>query len=352
MITPPGGAPAAMSTLINAYSTVRALPAPGFRHDLHGQRDRGNPELVAHLDGFVGYVMDRGGDDMTAAKYHVMRHLQRVRHHLSMTVGDADLPAFGQWATAANALCFLPDGSVRDPAGRILISADGQTDAEAEVPCPSDARVRKARTDEQLARLSVHVPAHLPAVISELEVELRNPAEVALRALALFVVALRAESLGTGDEITVPQLRDRLPQAFTALSPAEAEFLDAPAPTTQQITNFGWRYEALSVLQFALGMIPALPFPSAICDVGNTAKLMLDTTAEQLVSGAHLQHADGLLQTLDLHYRLHWAVRQADLDSRDPEAGLDGGVVQERHHALNWLVRFEDADWDDVDTPT
>lgn len=28
------------------------------------------------------------------------------------------------------------------------------------------------------------------------------------------------------------------------------------------------------------------------------------------------------------------------------------GVVAERHHALNWLVRFMDADWDDVDTPT
>jgi hypothetical protein len=32
--------------------------------------------------------------------------------------------------------------------------------------------------------------------------------------------------------------------------------------------------------------------------------------------------------------------------------GLDPGVIQERHHALNWLVRFEDAEWDDVDTPT
>jgi hypothetical protein len=28
------------------------------------------------------------------------------------------------------------------------------------------------------------------------------------------------------------------------------------------------------------------------------------------------------------------------------------GVVAERHHALNWLVCFGDADWDDVDTPT
>ncbi|WP_394816959.1 DUF4272 domain-containing protein [Streptomyces lonegramiae] len=24
----------------------------------------------------------------------------------------------------------------------------------------------------------------------------------------------------------------------------------------------------------------------------------------------------------------------------------------ERHYALNWLVRFEDSAWDEVDTPT
>ena len=26
--------------------------------------------------------------------------------------------------------------------------------------------------------------------------------------------------------------------------------------------------------------------------------------------------------------------------------------ITDRDHALNWLVRFEGNDWDDVDTPT
>ena len=59
-----------------------------------------------------------------------------------------------------------------------------------------------------------------------------------------------------------------------------------------------------------------------------------------------------ILDALDLHYRLHWYVRQMKLDGQEPPPGLEGGVIQERHHALNWLVRFEDRDWDDVDTPT
>ena len=58
------------------------------------------------------------------------------------------------------------------------------------------------------------------------------------------------------------------------------------------------------------------------------------------------------LDALDLHYRAHWAVRQAQMEQADPPGGLIPGVVLERHYALNWLVRFEDAPWDEVDTPT
>jgi hypothetical protein len=66
--------------------------------------------------------------------------------------------------------------------------------------------------------------------------------------------------------------------------------------------------------------------------------------------------------------RLHWAIRDAwvnnggflpaDLDwSEDYDLAHVSrcaavGVVEQRHRALNWLTRFGDADWDDVDTPT
>jgi hypothetical protein len=28
------------------------------------------------------------------------------------------------------------------------------------------------------------------------------------------------------------------------------------------------------------------------------------------------------------------------------------GAIAEQYHALNWPIRFGDADWHDVDTPT
>jgi hypothetical protein len=79
---------------------------------------------------------------------------------------------------------------------------------------------------------------------------------------------------------------------------------------------------------------------------------MLDVSEEELLAHTHLRPTAAVLDALDLHLRLHWAARQARLDGNGGMKGLDPGVVQERHHALNWLVRFEEADWDDVDTPT
>jgi hypothetical protein len=79
---------------------------------------------------------------------------------------------------------------------------------------------------------------------------------------------------------------------------------------------------------------------------------MLDRGHDAILDGASLRPAGELLDALDLHLRLHWAARQARLDKREAPAGLDEGVIRERHHALNWLVRFENADWDDIDTPT
>ena len=342
-----------MSTLINAYCTNLDPPSLQFPHALSGKRDRDDPELSKHLHGFVGYVVSRGEQQMTQVKYHLMRHIQRVRHHFSLTVDDRHFDAFAQWAWQANAICFLPDGSIRDPSGRLLLDGAGAAqEPDAEIPYPPDARERKARSERELARLGIPVPATLPPVVGEGEVELRQALDVAQRALALFVVAIRAESLGANNEIPIAELRQRRPAAFRVLTPNELSFLNAAAPEQQQIVNFTWRYEALFLLQWALGLVPDLPHPSRICDVPAVARLMLDTSEDDLLARAGLRSTAALLDALDLHFRLHWAVRQARLDGKDGVGGVDSGAVLERHHALNWLVRFEDADWDDVDTPT
>lgn len=149
-------------------------------------------------------------------------------------------------------------------------------------------------------------------------------------------MALRAEILATGD--TPPSLDEvetRLPGVAAALSPQERAFFAQAAPDAQALANFGWRYEALAVLQWALGLADTLPEPSALCAVPLARRPLPE-----------------LFDTLDRHLRLHWAVRQAGRSGQPLPAGIVPGVVYERHYALNWLLHFEDAEWDEVETPT
>jgi hypothetical protein len=343
-----------VATLINAYCTVRSLPPLDFPHVLNSQRDLSDPQLALHLKGFVGYVINRcGGGKMTPTRYAVMRHIQRVQHQLSLNLQEKDLARFGDWAWRANAICLWPDGTVRTPGGSVLAGPrEREPDANARMPYPQDAVARKAATEKKLVQLGVRWSANLPPVIGEPEVTLRPAGDVARRALALFTVALRGESLAGGDEIPVSDLRHRLPLSFEAMSPKEIAFLKSSKPEKQDITNAVWGYESVSLLLWATGSLHELAPPTRPCDVPQISKLMITPDQNILLKSAVLRPAVELLDSLDFHFRLHWAVRQARLDGKNPPSNFNADVISERHHALNWLVRFGNAEWDDVDTPT
>jgi hypothetical protein len=342
-----------MPLLINAYCTARQLPPLSFPHRLRGRRDISDPALGEHLNGFIGFIMQGGEREMTSSLYAVMRHLQRVQHHLSLEIEDKDLDAYATWAIEANAICFLPDSSVVDTGGRTLVHPEtGAMAEDAVIPYPPDAHERKARSQAQLAQLKVRAPASLPPVIGECEARLRSTAEVQQRALALLVTSLRGESLATGEKFGIDNVRERMPQAIAALSPNERAFFDNPKPEQQEIVNAAWRYEGLYLLEWAIGMHAELAPPTNICDVPLTARTMLKAAKDGQLANTKLRPASEILDALDLTFRLHWACVDARINEREAPSGLEPGVIAERHYALNWLINFEDADWDDVDTPT
>lgn len=341
------------SILINAYCTCAQLPPLNFPHKLNSQRDMSDPELHGHLQGFIGYVLKRGDGQMTHQRYHVMRHIQRVQQHLSLWLDESQLDAYSDWAVAANAVAFMPDGDIRDPHGYVLLgAADGGIETGAAIPYPAVAWQRKARTDTLLAEMGIQLPAHLPPLVSEAELQLRPAVEILGRALALYVVALRAESVATNQPIPAYELTDRFPQVHAWLSPVEREFLETDEPTEDTLPQFAWRYESLYVLEWALGLQEELPFADDICDVPLTARTIMNMDFDAAMAKAKTRPASQILDALDLHYRLHWLVRQNRMKEEALPLNLEAGVIYERHYALNWLVNFENADWDEVDTPT
>ena len=97
-----------MTLLVNAYATVVVLPELNFRGEVLNQRDLSDPELAEHLQGFIGYVLQLDGEEMTQAKYYTMKHIERVKHQVSAEVDEDDLDDFVAWAERANAIVYLP----------------------------------------------------------------------------------------------------------------------------------------------------------------------------------------------------------------------------------------------------
>lgn len=209
-----------------------------------------------------------------------------------------------------------------------------------------DQVLRKAWAEDLLIEAGVPVNKHLPCIEGQAETTLRSAREVADRLLALAIVAVKGEGL---EHDRVLQLATER-QAWDLFTAKEAAFIRDPSPSEHDRIQFVWRYEAAWVLLWALDPDAGpLPYPDSICDVPLLAQTVRDTP-DLAISG--LQSANNILNEADLIYRCHWAVRQASIDGTEPPAGLDPGVVMERHYALNWLIGYMDQDWDDISTDT
>jgi hypothetical protein len=351
--------PQSHSILVNAYCTVRDTPPLDFPFELHGQRNLSDPALAPHVHGFIGYVMSLGDGQMTATRYHLWRHLQRVRNHLSFEVMSDDLADVEAWGRKANAVFFLPDGSVRAPDFSVLIGSDGASDAAAALPYQPDAEDRKARTLALLANVEPKPPASMPPAVSAAEVVMKTPTEVLERALGLFYVAARAESRHGGREPIAAGQNASNPTGFAALTPQETAFVSATPGDGSNVADASvmtWRYEAANTLFWALGIEAAqINDSEAQTDVNAlwdaVAHLAGDANAG---AGLQLRPVDEILDALDRTWREHWIIRQARGKGVSVE-GIDGDVVAERHMALNWLTSFHNpfgTPWDEVDTPS
>jgi len=340
-----------MSILINAYSTVTNPPAIHFQCNHLHQRGLADPEFIDHLDGFIGFVLSAGDEQMNARRYALWRHIQKVKHQFSFEIEEENFSELAIWAQNANVIMFMPDGTIRNPAGEVLQYPNGEFDINVDMPYPSEALQRKANTEQYLKTLGLQTPKSLPPVVAESEVILRNPQEVAERALALMLIGIQAESFRNNKRIDPQTFKQRCPLGFAALSNNELAFMNSKQPAEQEIIQMSWRYEALLPLQWALNWQSELAFADAICDVTSLVQKGMDYS-KQGISSVTLRPVKELLDAMDLHYRLHWIGREFDRQHQQAPAAIITGIVQERHYAFNWLTNFENADWDNVDTPT
>lgn len=206
---------------------------------------------------------------------------------------------------------------------------------------PRDAEARRSRT---LDRLRSEGVIHHPGTMllpSEEEAVFPEAEIVALRALALVLVA--CEATGLSHE-TVDGLIDIYRPPF---SPAEWRWFEDPARDPLQTCDFGWRFEAALPLLWSVGLAATMKRADAQSEPFEILEPLVHFRREELLARAALRPAGEILDCADLNF----CYQLASLIARDAgvelPAGLDSGVLLERDRAFTWLIGGG-GDWDPV----
>jgi len=224
----------------------------------------------------------------------------------------------------------------------------GKARTNLDSPQPTASQLtRKAKSIAAIKELGLPFTDHLPVVEDETSITPRSREEIAERTLALAISAVKGES---NDQQLVDSLiaRYAAKQLFT---PAELAFITNPSPTQQQLTDFAWQYECVHVLLWSLGHVEKLQPPNQICDVPGEISIMRDLGREKLSSTAHPRSLSDILDQADLYYRLHWAAIELRINGKSSDKANEE-IIDERHKALNWLIRYMGQNWDDITTDT
>ena len=213
------------------------------------------------------------------------------------------------------------------------------------------AEARRAANEEVLRAHGFPVNPHLPMIEDGDDVALRTEDEVWRRLVALWGVvgaAMLRQNTFFKEYFASDERR-------AMLSNDEAAFLYNDTPAEEDIIRFSWRLEGLMFLAWCAGLVEDLGLPANPSSAEAILPLYPHDLADanMLRNAIRLRSKTEILDQADLLYRLHWAVRDAQLNGGEPPAGINPGVVLEWHHAANWMIRDGDEDdWDAVSTDT
>ncbi len=204
------------------------------------------------------------------------------------------------------------------------------------------AQERKNKSIAILQSQNVPLIEHLPLRYEADEVIPRDKKEVIQRVACSFASIMCALSIGKNEyteEDRVYMTQDFLSAKYNALkllTPMEQQVIAGTISEAGAI-NVAWKYEAVWVLLWALGIVEELSFPDKICDCDLVMGTMRDfKNLEDFMANTTLRPIEEILQALDLYYRYHWAAVNARVNGSDP-AGIDEDIVMERRAGLEWL---------------
>lgn len=205
--------------------------------------------------------------------------------------------------------------------------------------------IRKEASELRLHKRGIRINLQLPVIESEDEIVLRPALQVWQRMQALYQVWQVLEG-----DLNRSQVQSS--GIAAAASFAERQFLlSAEYPRSSDISDVG---EALYFMLWASAQQAQINIPGqAIAASQLRSQMQALEAATDPVGQLQLRRKAELLDWSDLLYRLHWAVRHAQISGREIPGRLYVPAIQQWHKAVNWLCCYDEQDdWDNVSTET
>ena len=257
--------------------------------------------------------------------------------------------------------------------GHVILSEECESDLEfyfpfelQEIPaffenCTARQIARRTENMKYLFERYIYV-CELPLNDDDENIKLRSQEDVVRRTIGTLLVSLYSEALLNPEEnMSVSEARDFIRKVMKdfsivewkdVLTKEETEYIEDDNSDESARINFSWHYENLYVLEWLLGL-EEWNYPEDICDVGKMVRNLREfKSVADMCENTVIRSKKEILDKADLIYRMDWAAVDARIHGMQGPAGLEHGVVQERHKTLNWMICFDDAEWDDVSTPT
>lgn len=267
-------------------------------------------------------------------------------------------------------IMFWGGGEILNPQGKLILDVNGRSEIEdyavsahvsylhGETTVTESGTQRKKRSEQVLLEKGITQMPPMEGYLGDEAAEgIRSLKEVCQRAVALCIVALKGECVGSGESAEdtralVKQVTERY-GAEGFFSPVERAFINKDKLAENEAVPFSWCYEGFWVLLWALGHLEELGDPVSVCDVPlAVSKLQEFDSFEDFLAGSRLREDQEILDEADLIYRYDWLCVDSRIHETEAPGGLDHGVVYERHRALNWLIGYMGQAWDEVRTDT
>ena len=222
-----------------------------------------------------------------------------------------------------------------------------RTSLDSEHPTKNQI-LRKNKFTKLIKSLSVPVLESLPVIEDDKSIKSRSAIEISQRAIAIALCALKGE----GVEQSIIMEHIKLWNAKKFFTKDELDFINNEHPSDSDKLKFGWRYECLHILLWALGYTEKIEKPNKICDASKDISIISKyASAELLAKNSKLRNISDILDMADYYYRLHWGAIELRLNGKTND-NINEEIIYERHYVLNWLIRYMNQKWDEIQTDT